>query len=76
MLYASILLVTGVLLFARWPAPVRLGSYHDFVGRPEGLPYVWEDGTFFMSFCTLTLYCAVPLAVFGLLAYRESRAPS
>jgi hypothetical protein len=76
LLYTLILLLTVVLLFARWPAPVRLGSYLDFVGRPERLPYVWEDGTFFLSFCTLTLYCAIPLAVFGLLAYRESRTPS
>jgi hypothetical protein len=75
-LYTSILLLTVVLLVARWPAPVRLGSYLAFVGRPEDLPYIWQDGTFFMSFCVLTLYCAIPLAGFGLLAYRESRTPS
>lgn len=70
--YGSVLLTTIILVFARWPAPVRLGSYADFARDPEALPYIWQDTTFFVSLCALTAYCAIPLGVLGWLAYRES----
>jgi hypothetical protein len=70
--YGSVLLATVILVFARWPAPVRLGAYADFARAPDALPYIWQDTTFFVSLCVLTAYCAVPLGALGWLAYRES----
>jgi hypothetical protein len=70
--YGSVLAGTIVLVFARWPTPVRLGSYAEFARNSEALPYIWQDTTFFVSFCALTVYCAVPLAVLAWLAHRES----
>jgi hypothetical protein len=72
MVYGSVLAGTLVLLFARWPAPVRLGSYEDFARNPEALPYVWQDAAFFGWFCGLSALCALPLGLLGWLAYRES----
>jgi hypothetical protein len=70
-LYSTVIAATVVLVFGRWPAPVRLGSYRDFAANADLLPYVWQDGTFFVSFCALTLYCAVPLLVLAILARKE-----
>ena len=73
-IYGVVLALTIVLLFARWPAPVRLGSYADFAHDASALPYIWQDATFFVSFCVLTAYCGIPLAVLAWLAHRESVA--
>ena len=70
--YGSVLAGTVVLVFARWPTPVRLGSYADFARDSDALPYIWQDTTFFVSLCVLTAYCTVPLGVLAWLAYRES----
>ena len=58
-------------MLARWPALIHLGSYREFAANADRLPYVWNDGTFFVGFCALTLYCAVPLLVFAILARKE-----
>lgn len=72
--YGSVLAGTMVLLFARWPALVHLGSYADFARDSSALPYVWQDATFFVSLWVLTAYCGLPLGVLAWLAYRESAA--
>jgi hypothetical protein len=69
--YSSVIAATALVLLARWPAPIRLGTYRDFVADADHLPYVWQDGTFFLSFCALTTYCAVPLLVLAIRARRE-----
>jgi hypothetical protein len=71
-LYSAVIAATAVLLLARWPAPIRLGSYHDFVTNADRLPYVWQDTTFFVAFCALTLYCVAPLMVFAVQARKEA----
>jgi len=69
--YSSVIAATAMVLLARWPAPIRLGTYHDFVANADHLPYVWQDGTFFLGFCALTSYCAVPLLVLAIQARKE-----
>lgn len=74
LVYGTVLAVTAALVLVRWRAFVHLGSYVDFVRSPEALPHIWQDATFFISFCVLTTYCTVPLAVLAWLAWREGRA--
>jgi hypothetical protein len=69
--YGSVLLLTVLVVLLRWRAVIHLGSYEDFVRDPETLPHIWQDPTFLVSFCVLTVYCALPLAVLGWLALRE-----
>lgn len=72
--YGSVVLGTVVLVLARWPAPVRLGTYRQFARDPSAMPYVWQEPTFFVSFWVLTVCCALPLVVLGLRALRENAA--
>lgn len=62
-LYTTVLLLTCGLVFARWPAPIRLGTHSAFQKDPTALPYVWQDSTFFVAFWVLSAYCAVPILV-------------
>jgi hypothetical protein len=75
LLYLGVLAATVALVVVRWPAFVRLGSVQAFKENPGDLPYIWSDPVFFVSFLALTLYCAVPLAVWWLRLRRESSHP-
>ena len=71
-LYASILVLTGGLFIGRWPAPVRLGSYAGFNDDPSGLPYVWEDRPFFVTFWVMLFMCIVPVVIWYIQVRREA----
>jgi hypothetical protein len=62
----GILLLTIAIVWVQWPAPIRLGTYDDFHRDPSGLPYIWQDRTFFVGFWVITAYCVVPLVVWYL----------
>lgn len=62
-LYVSIVVLTSGLVMVQWPAPIRLGSYAAFQSDPGAMPYIWQNRDFFVSFCALTLYCALPLVI-------------
>ncbi len=62
-LYLSALLLTVGIVLVQWPAPIRLGGYEAFRRDPSTLPYIWQDRTFFIPFCTISAYCVVPLVV-------------
>ncbi len=70
-LYVSILILTMILVFVQWPAPIRLGSYEAFHNDPGALPYIWQDSGFFICFCMVTVYCAIPIVVWFIKVRRS-----
>jgi hypothetical protein len=61
--YLAVVAATIALVLARWPAPIRLGSYEAFVRDPSSMQLIWQDRVFFANFWALTIYCAAPLVV-------------
>jgi hypothetical protein len=69
--YLSLIAVTFAVMFARYPAPVRVGSYGQFVRDPSSLPYFTDDATFFTSFLVFLAIAGMPLIV-GFIQVRRS----
>lgn len=72
-LYLAVLAVTLAVFLGRWPAPIRLGSHAEFVRDPSAMPYVWDDPTFFASFCWILAYTALPLAIWSVRTWHARR---
>jgi hypothetical protein len=62
-LYLAITAVTFAIFGARYPAPVRIGTYAAFKKDPYALPYITQDTTFFYSFIVLLLLTGLPLLI-------------
>jgi hypothetical protein len=71
-LYLAVLAVTILIVFAQWPAPVRLGTVSQFQSDPTGLPFIWQHNTFFIMLVILSVYSALPLIVLFFRIRRES----
>ena len=72
LVYLAVLAITGLIVFIRWPAPMRLGTFSQFHSDPTSLPFIWQDSTFFITFVVLLVYCIIPLIVFFFRVRRES----
>jgi hypothetical protein len=70
-LYLAVLAVTMALVLGHWPAPIRLGSHAEFVRDPSAMPYVWQDPAFFVSFCWILAYTALPLGIWCIRIWRS-----
>ncbi len=62
-LYLAITVVTFAIVWARYPAPVRIGTYAEFIKNPNSLPYYTQDKTFFYTFIVLLLIAGLPLLI-------------
>jgi len=72
-LYLGVLAATAALVAWHWPAPIRLGSHAEFARDPSAMPYVWQDSSFFVSFCWILAYTALPLAIWSVHIWRSRR---
>ncbi len=70
-LYISLVALTFVVMWARYPAPVRVGSYEEYVRDPSSLPLWTEDPTFFTSFLIFLAVAGLPL-ILGFVQVRLS----
>ncbi len=62
-LYLSVVAVTFAVMFARYPAPVRVGSYEQYVRDPSSLTFFTDDATFFTSFLIFLAVAGLPLII-------------
>jgi len=70
-LYIAITAVTFAVVWARYPAPVRVGTYAEFQRDPYALPTYTQDKTFFYTFIVLLLIAGLPLLI-GFINIRKS----
>jgi hypothetical protein len=63
--------VTIAFVFARYPAPVRVGTYEQYVRDPYSLTFFTDDATFFTSFLILLVIAGLALIV-GFVQIRRS----
>lgn len=70
-LYLVIVAITFAIVWARYPAPVRVGTYAAFKRNPDALPYYTQDKTFFYCFLVLLLIAGLPLLI-GFIQVRLS----
>lgn len=70
-LYLVIVAITFAIAWARYPAPVRIGTYEAFKRDPYALPYYTDDKTFFYCFIVLLLITGLPLVI-GFFQIRAS----
>jgi hypothetical protein len=71
LLYLSLMAVTLVYVWARYPAPVRVGSYEQYVRDPSSLTFFTHDATFFTSFSILLVIAGLAL-IGGFVQIRRS----
>ena len=70
-LYLVIVAITFAIVWARYPAPVRVGTYAAYAKDPYKLPYYTEYKTFFYCFLVLLLIAGLPLLI-GFIQVRLS----
>ena len=70
-LYLTVTVITFAIVWLRYPAPVRVGTYEAFWRNPNALPYFTEDHTFFITFIILLLIAGLPLLIFFLQVRRS-----
>lgn len=70
-LYISLIAVTFVIMWARYPAPVRVGTYEQYIRDPYALTYYKDDQTFFLSFLVFLAVAGLPLII-GFIQVRRS----
>jgi uncharacterized membrane protein len=61
--YIVLVAVTFAVMWARYPAPVLVGTYDQYVNNRAAMRYWTEDRTFFITFIVLLLLAGVPLVV-------------
>ncbi|MBC7909028.1 MAG: hypothetical protein H7Y30_00920 [Pyrinomonadaceae bacterium] len=61
--YLVLVAITFIVVWARYPAPVRIGTYEEFKRDPNALPYYTQDKTFFYCFLVLLLIAGLPLLI-------------
>jgi hypothetical protein len=71
LLYLSLVAVTFVVMWARYPAPVRVGTYAQYVRDPSSLTYWTDDATFFTAFLIFLAVAGLPLVI-GFVQIRRS----
>jgi hypothetical protein len=69
--YLALVAITFVIVWARYPAPVRVGTYAEYARDPYALPYYTQDKTFFYCFIVLLLLAGLPLII-GFIQVRLS----
>jgi hypothetical protein len=69
--YLVLIALTFAVVWARYPAPVRVGTYAEFVANPNALPLYTEDPTFFRAFIILLVLAGLPILI-GFLQIRKS----
>jgi hypothetical protein len=69
--YVSLVAATFVVMWARYPAPVRVGSYAQFVRAPSSLTWWTSDATFFTAFLIFLAVAGLPLVI-GFVQVRRS----
>ena len=69
--YLVLVAVTFIIVWIRYPAPVRVGSYAEFQRDPDKLPLYTEDKTFFITFLILLTVAGLPLLI-GFIQVRRS----
>jgi hypothetical protein len=62
-LYLVVTIITFAIVWLRYPAPVRVGTYAAFRANPNALPYYTEDKPFFYLFIVLLLIAGLPLLI-------------
>lgn len=62
-LYIVVTIVTFAVVWLRYPAPVRVGTYEAFRANPDALPYWTEDRMFFLTFIVLLIIAGLPLLI-------------
>jgi hypothetical protein len=70
-LYLSLIAVTFAVMWGRYPAPVRVGSYEQYVRDPYSLTYWTDDPTFFTAFLIFLAVAGLPLII-GFVQVRRS----
>lgn len=68
--YLTVLAITMVFYFYQWPGPIVLGSVADFRKDSHSLPRIWQNTEFFIIYCVLLIYCAIPF-VYGFFKLRR-----
>jgi hypothetical protein len=63
--------VTFAVVWARYPAPVRVGTFAEYVADPYALPLYTDDPTFFTAFIVLLALAGLPILA-GFLQVRHS----
>jgi hypothetical protein len=71
LLYISVVVATFVVMWARYPAPVRVGSYAGYVRDPSSLTWWTSDTTFFTAFLIFLAVAGLPLVI-GFVQVRRS----
>jgi|PlaIllAssembly_1097288.scaffolds.fasta_scaffold441463_1 hypothetical protein len=71
LLYISLVVATFVVMWARYPAPVRVGTYEQYVRDPRSLTWWTDDATFFISFLIFLAIAGLPLVI-GFVQVRRS----
>jgi hypothetical protein len=70
-LYLGLVAATFAVMWARYPAPVRVGTYEQYVRDPNSLPYYTADATFFTAFLVFLAVAGLPLLI-GFVQVRRS----
>ena len=74
-IYIGLLVITSAIVLVGWPAPIRVGTWHEFHTNPEDMAYLWDNWRgFFTGWTGVIIFFVVAFAFFVVKQIREARA--